>query len=83
LALETALELRLQLTVGSKRNYGAEICCNGAVVRVEQRIAPETPIALAVTIRDYQIVRRDVLNGGPAGMPENADPTPKGGRCLQ
>jgi hypothetical protein len=83
LALETALELRLQLAVGSERNHGAEIRCKGAVVRVEQRIAPETPIALAVAIRDYRIVRRGVLSGGPGGMPEDADSPPKPGRCPQ
>jgi hypothetical protein len=83
LALETALELRLELAVGSKRNHGAEIRCKGAVVRVEQRITPETPIALAVAIRDYRIVRRDVFSGGSVGMPENADPPPKAGRYPQ
>jgi hypothetical protein len=83
LALETALELRLQLAVGGERNHGAEIRCKGAVVRVEQRIAPETPMALAVAIRDYRIVRRGVFSGGPGGMPEDADPPPKAGRCPQ
>jgi hypothetical protein len=82
LALETALELRLQLAVGGEQN-GAEIRCKGAVVRVEQRIAPETPIALAVAIRDYRIVRRVGSSRDRVGMPENADPPPKAGRCPQ
>jgi hypothetical protein len=81
--LETALELRLELAAEGKRNHGAEIRCKGAVVRVEQRIAPETPIALAVAIRDYRIVRRGMLSGGPVEMPKNADPPPKVGRCPQ
>jgi hypothetical protein len=79
LAPETALQLRLQVAVGTKRSYGAEIRCKGAVVRVEQRNVPETPIALAVAIRDYRIVRRDVVSGGPAGMPENGVLPPKTG----
>jgi hypothetical protein len=80
MALETALELRLQLAVGGERNHGAEIRCKGPVVRVEQRIASETSIALAVAIRDYRIVRRGVFSGGPGGMPEDAGPPPKAGR---
>src|SRR5271157_4934090 len=53
LAPETALELRLQLLAGAKQPRGAEIRCKGAVVRMEQRDVPGTPIALAVAIRDY------------------------------
>jgi hypothetical protein len=62
LPLETPLELRLEVAVGSKRNHGAEIHCKGAVVRVEQRMVPEAPVALAVAIRDYRIVHRDVFS---------------------
>jgi hypothetical protein len=80
---ETALQLRLQVAVPTKRRYGAEIRCKGTVVRVEQRNVPETPIALAVAIRDYRIVRRDMLSGGPTGMPENAFPPPKAGPYPQ
>jgi hypothetical protein len=83
LALETALELRLELAVGGKRNHGAEVRCKGVVVRVEQRAAPETPIALAVAIKDYRIVRRVVFRGGRVRMPESADPSPKAGRGPQ
>ena len=83
LAPETALELRLQLVVGPKRRDGAEIRCKGAVVRVEQRNVPETPIALAVAIRDYRIVRWHMFSGGPAGMPENTVPPLKAGPRLQ
>jgi hypothetical protein len=83
LAPETALELRLKLAVGSKQNHGAEIRCKGAVVRVEQRNAPETPIALAVAIRDYRIVRLDVPSGGSVEMPDNAVSPPKAGPYPQ
>jgi hypothetical protein len=79
LAPETALELMVELAVRSKQNHGAEIRCKGTVVRVEQRSAPETPIALAVAIRDYRIVRRDVPSRGPVEMPENAVPPSKAG----
>ncbi len=80
LAPETSLELRLQLAGGTKQTRGAEIRCKGAVVRIEQRNVPGTPIALAVKIRDYRIVRRNVFRGGPLGMPENSDPAVKAGR---
>ena len=80
---ETALELRLQLAVGTKQNRAAEIRCKGAVVRVEPRIAPETPIALAVAIRDYRIVRRAMFRGDLAGMPKNTETPPKAGRRPQ
>jgi hypothetical protein len=83
LARETALELRLQVGVGTKQMNGTEIRCKGTVVRVEQRNAPETPITLAVAIRDYRIVRRDVFRGSPVGMPEKTDPPPKAGRRPQ
>jgi hypothetical protein len=76
---ETALELRLQLATGAKLNHASEIRCKGAVVRVEQRNAPETPIALAVAISDYRIVRRGVSGGNPLGISENTDLPPKAG----
>ena len=47
LAPETTLELRLQVAMGTKGRDPAEIRCKGAVVRLEQRNVPETPIALA------------------------------------
>ncbi len=81
LAPETALELRLQVAVGPKHSSTTEIRCKGAVVRVEQRHALETPIALAVAIRDYRIVRRDVFREDPMGMPGNTDPAVKAGRA--
>ena len=81
LAPETALELRVQVAVGPKHGRTTEIRCKGAVVRVEPRNALETPIALAVAIRDYRIVRRDVFQGGPPGMPENTDPAVKAGQA--
>jgi len=81
LALKTALEMRLQLQPGAKDTRGAEIRCKGAVVRLEPRDLPGTPIALAVAIRDYRIVRGDVLRGGPAGMSGRTDP-PKTGPCT-
>jgi len=81
LALKTALEMRLQILAGAKQPRGVEIRCKGAVVRIEQSDAPGTPIALAVAIRDYRIVRRDVFRGGPGGMPGKND-SPKAGRVT-
>ena len=63
---KTALELRLQLTVGAERKRAGEISCRGTVVRVEQRDVPETPVALAVAIREFRIVRQTALQGEPA-----------------
>ncbi len=67
LAPDTTLDLRLQLAVGAKGKDPAEIRCKGAVVRLEQRDVPQTPIALAVAIRDYRIVRQQSFAGRPAG----------------
>ena len=58
---ETLLELRVQLAVGANLNPASEIRCKGAVVRVEEGNGSQTPIALAVSIRDYRIVRPVVL----------------------
>jgi hypothetical protein len=80
---ETMVELRLQLAIGTKPNPAAEIRCKGAVVRVELRDGPETPIALAVAIRDYRIVRRAMLSGGPVDMPKHPPATAKVGRRPQ
>ena len=79
---ETTLELRLQLATGTKLNHASEIRCKGEVVRVEQRNMPETPIALAVVISDYRIVRRGMFKGGLVGGPENHDTPPKAGRHV-
>lgn len=69
LALKTMLDLRLPLAVGAKKGKGAaEIQCKGSVVRVERSQRPETPIALAVAIRDYRIVRNAQLPGSPRGI---------------
>ncbi len=67
LAPETTLELRLQVALGTKGRGPTEIRCKGTVVRLEQRILPETPIALGVAIRDYRIVSQHSFNGSPAG----------------
>jgi len=80
---ETSLELRLQLAVGAKLSPASEIRCRGAVVRVEQRNAPETPVALAVAIRDYRIVRRMMLGGGSVQLPKNTDTSAKARRRQQ
>jgi hypothetical protein len=77
---ETPLELKLQLAIGTKPNPAAEIRCKGAVVRVEHRNGTETPVALAVAITDYRIVRRAMLRGGPIGLPKHLGQTPKVGR---
>src|SRR5208282_6291599 len=52
LALETTLELRLQVKVGTEGSGPAEIRSKGVVVRLEQRLGPENPISLAVAMRD-------------------------------
>ena len=77
---ETSLELRLQLAVGPKLNNASEIRCRGAVVRVEQRNAPETPVALAVSISDYRIVRQVMLRGDSMGLAKSANTAPKARR---
>ncbi len=74
---ETSLELRLQLAVGPKLSNASEIRCRGAVVRVEQRNAPESPVALAVSITDYRIVRQAILGGDTLGLAKSADTTSK------
>ena len=74
---ETSLELRLQLAVGPKLNNASEIRCRGAVVRAEQRNAPETPVALAVSISDYRIVRQAILREDSMGLGKSADTTAK------
>ncbi|MGO8791845.1 MAG: PilZ domain-containing protein [Terriglobia bacterium] len=58
IAPETTLDMRLQVALGSKGKGATEIHCKCTVVRLEQRIVPENPIALAVAIRDYRIVGR-------------------------
>ena len=80
--LETTLELRLQLATGAKQNHASEIRFKGPVVRVEQRNAPETPVALAVAISDYRIVRHGLSGGIPSGISENTDPPPKARRHV-
>ena len=80
MALKTSLEMRLLLVADPKRPRGAEIRCKGAVVRVEQRDVPATPIALAVAISDYKIVRRDLLSGGLRGVPVKTGSPSKTGR---
>jgi hypothetical protein len=68
LALKTMLDLRLPLAVGTKKGRRtAEIQCKGSVVRVEHSHLPETPIALAVAIHDYRIVRNSQLRGALRG----------------
>jgi hypothetical protein len=67
LALETTLELRLQVAVNSEGIGPAEIRSKGVVVRLEERNSPETPNALAVAMHDCRIVRPPAFNGGPVG----------------
>lgn len=80
---DTALELRLQLAIGARMSPASEIRFKGAVVRVEPRNAPETPIALAIAIRDYRIVRRVMLTGGAVGLDKNGDTSSKARRRQQ
>jgi hypothetical protein len=77
---DTSLELRLQLAVGAKLIPGSEILCKGAVVRVEPSNAPEAPVALAVSIRDYRIVRQVMLGGGSVGLAKSTNSAPKARR---
>jgi hypothetical protein len=67
LSLNTPLELRLQVAVAGKGGSAAEICGKGVVVRVEQRNVPETPSALAVSMRDCRILPRLAINGSAVG----------------
>ena len=67
LAPETPLDLRLKVAVRSKSSGPAEVRCKGLVVRQEPRNAPHSPIALAVAISDYRIVRQQSANGDPGG----------------
>ena len=77
---ETSLELRLQLALGAKTLPASEIRCKGAVVRVEPGNAPEAPVSLAVSIRDYRIVRQVILGGGPLELAKRVDSSPKARR---
>ena len=79
---QTALELRLQLAIGATLNHASEIRCKGAVVRVEPRKAPESPIAVAVAISDYRIVRRATLKEDPRGAHASHHAPPKAGRLT-
>jgi hypothetical protein len=63
LAPETTLDLRLQVAERTKGGGAAEVLCKGSVVRLEPRNAPQTPIALAVAIRNYRIVRQQSISG--------------------
>ena len=65
MAPETMLDLRLRVAVRSKAGAPAEVRCKGSVVRLEPRNAPQTPIALAVAISDYRIVRQQIVSGDP------------------
>jgi len=77
---ETSLELRLQLAVGANLNAPSEIRCKGAVVRVEQANGSETPVVMAIAIRDYRIVRHGVLKEGRVGISHCPDPSVKASR---
>lgn len=57
-APETTLDMRLHVALGNKSKGATEIRCKCTVVRLEKRVVPENPIALAVAIRDYRIVGR-------------------------
>src|SRR5271157_996391 len=58
LALESKLELRVQVPVGPASKSPAEIHCKAEVVRLEQRDGLNNPIALAVAMHGYRIVRK-------------------------
>jgi len=67
LAPETAVEMRLPVAGATAGTPSTEIRCKGTVVRWEQIISPETPVALGVAIEDYRIVAQESFNGSPAG----------------
>jgi hypothetical protein len=67
LALESKIELRVQVTVGPGSRGPAEIHCKGVVVRLEQRNVPKTSLALAVAMRGSRIVRQPEFNQRAAG----------------
>ena len=67
LALESTVEIRLQITAVADKQDPAEIRGRGVVVRLEQRDVPEIPIALAVAMRDCRIVRRPPRTGSSVG----------------
>ena len=77
---DTVLQLRLQLATGAKLNHASEIRCKGAVVRVEHRDALESPIALAVAISDYRIVRGGLSGANSLEVSEHTNTPPKAGR---
>jgi hypothetical protein len=67
LALECTLELRLQITVAAEGRDPAEIRGKGVVVRAEPRAVSDTPVTLAVAMKDCRIVRRPSVSGTPVG----------------
>jgi hypothetical protein len=67
LELESTLEIRLQLTVPAEGKDPAEIRGKGVVVRMERQGVPETPVSLAVAMRDCRIVRLPGAEGTPIG----------------
>lgn len=66
---ETTLELRLRVKVGNQGSSPTEIRCKGTVVRLEQEVLPETPIAVGFAIKAYWIVSEHSSHESPA---ENA-----------
>ena len=61
LALECTIELRLQV------KGAVEIRGKGVVVRLEPREAPETPIVLAVAMRDARMSNPSAMGDAPRG----------------
>jgi hypothetical protein len=62
-ALESTLEMRLQVPMGAEVKEHSEIRCKGVVVRKEQKDVPDTPVILAVAMRDVKIVRQPSVGG--------------------
>jgi hypothetical protein len=67
LAPATPLDLRVEVAVRTKGGGPSEVRCKGSVVRLEPRSAAQNPIALAVSISDYRIVRPQNLPNGQGG----------------
>jgi hypothetical protein len=66
-ALESTLELRLQVAVAADVKDPAEIRGKGVVVRLQQSDVPNKPVTLAVAMRDVRLVRQPSLGGSPVG----------------
>jgi hypothetical protein len=68
MAPTTPLDLRLEVRIRTKGTGPSEVRCKGSVVRQEARNVAQTPIALAVAISDYRIVRQQAVASAIKGV---------------